>query len=485
MKIMDPTYFPSFLDVPRVDDGNMMHPMGLDMAVHSLFTDQLPNETEAISCPVATQRTTQLQLHLSMMEKSAKGFCCPSYPVLDADRGSTYHAGGLSGTELDVYPQTPLNERYSSPSGPSGGDFSSNTESDRSPSPRLACYSFECFGPLPYGSRHALYWPMEYGQYDPDESSVALREVQHYPDVVPEFEVETETLGQKAVAHIYQPGSFSYHNEADGTVDPDMDVDAEADDETSFNDTTDSDPIYATSAMQPKGVTSRSRPKRVTRNVLKRVGKRGLRRNTASKTSSKSGSKDGGAGRQFVCSFRHYGCQSTFTSKNEWKRHVASQHLQLGFYRCDLGLCNVSQPDGNHSGNGNRHPNDFNRKDLFTQHLRRMHSPWSGKQAPEKEKYNEFEISLEEIRQRCWQTQRQPPQRSRCGFCGRLFEGPQSWEERMEHVGKHYEQRDVQPEAEDPDLREWAIQEGIICQDGSKGLILSSLAKVDRSRRDA
>jgi hypothetical protein len=178
---MDPNYFPSFLDFPRADDGNMLHPMGLDMVVQSLFTDRLPSETEAITCPVPTERTAQLQFQLAMMEKSARGFCCPPYPVLDADHGSTYHAGGISGMELDVYPQAPLKERYSSPSGPSGGDLSSNTESDRSPSPRLAWPHQFKFSGLPYGSLHALYQPIEYGHYGHDGSSVALSEVQHYP----------------------------------------------------------------------------------------------------------------------------------------------------------------------------------------------------------------------------------------------------------------------------------------------------------------
>lgn len=298
-------------------------------------------------------------------------------------------------------------------------------------------------------------------------------------DVIPEFEVEPETLGQKAVSHIYQP-SFSYHNEAEAAANPDKDADAQAD-EAPSDETADSDATYASTAMQRKGVTSLSRRQQAMRNTPNRVRKRGLRRNTTSKTSPKFRSKDGGASRQFVCSFHHYGCPSTFASKNEWKRHVTSQHLQLGFYRCDLEPCKIPPPDdGSPNSHGNRQPNDFNRKDLFTQHLRRMHSPWPARYEPKPQETSNFENSLEAVRQRCWQTQRQPPPRSRCGFCGRIFEGPHSWEERMEHVGKHYEQRDVQPEAEDLDLREWAIQEGIICPDGARGLILSSMARMDR-----
>ena len=51
---------------------------------------------------------------------------------------------------------------------------------------------------------------------------------------------------------------------------------------------------------------------------------------------------ENGTPRIFTCSFAPYGCQSTFVSKNEWKRHVTSQHLQLGFYRCDVGKCSIN-----------------------------------------------------------------------------------------------------------------------------------------------
>jgi hypothetical protein len=175
----------------------------------------------------------------------------------------------------------------------------------------------------------------------------------------------------------------------------------------------------------------------------------------------------------FVCSFKPYGCESTFPSKNEWKRHVMSQHMKLGFFRCDIGHCNTSQSAGDSpNGNANRHPNDFNRKDLFTQHLRRMHSPWSGKTAPSEEMNDEFEKGLNEHRDRCWMENRAPPQRSRCGFCFAYFT---SWEHRMEHVGKHYEKKESGDEAEDPDLVGWALEEGVLCEEGEpKRLVLAS-----------
>jgi hypothetical protein len=181
------------------------------------------------------------------------------------------------------------------------------------------------------------------------------------------------------------------------------------------------------------------------------------------------------AKRKFICSFSHYGCDVALSSKNEWKRHVSIQHLQLGFYRCDVGSCN---PDFNPNVPGHKRVyNDFNRKDLFTQHHRRMHKPETGPgsgpiapgNAGDKD-WRAFEDSLEEVRNRCWMEKRKPPQRSTCGFCGRVFEGEGSWNERMEHVGGHFS-RDIveaKEEREDEDLTNWAIMQGII-KDGGNG----------------
>ncbi|KAL2426984.1 hypothetical protein ABEF95_005912 [Exophiala dermatitidis] len=181
------------------------------------------------------------------------------------------------------------------------------------------------------------------------------------------------------------------------------------------------------------------------------------------------------AKRKFICSFSHYGCDVALSSKNEWKRHVSIQHLQLGFYRCDVGSCN---PDLNPNVPGHKRVyNDFNRKDLFTQHHRRMHKPETGPGSapfspsnPDPKDWRAFEDSLEEVRNRCWVEKRKPPQRSTCGFCGRVFEGEGSWNERMEHVGGHFS-RDIveaKEEREDEDLTNWALQEGII-KDGGNG----------------
>ncbi|KAL9107905.1 MAG: hypothetical protein Q9227_007227 [Pyrenula ochraceoflavens] len=175
--------------------------------------------------------------------------------------------------------------------------------------------------------------------------------------------------------------------------------------------------------------------------------------------------------RPYVCSFIHYGCHSTFASKNEWKRHVTSQHLQLGFYRCDIGSCNSNNRQ---LGDSSPH-NDFNRKDLFTQHCRRMHKPRSPSAGASLAKDEEsFEASLEDVRQRCWTERRRPPQKSICGFCGRTFEGDQTWDNRMEHVSKHFEKGEGD-EGEDEELRNWALQEGIVEKVGESQYRLAGL----------
>lgn len=197
--------------------------------------------------------------------------------------------------------------------------------------------------------------------------------------------------------------------------------------------------------------------------------------------SAKSGSNScNETPRTFVCSFAPYGCESTFVSKNEWKRHVTSKHLQLGFYRCDVGKCSmnthqvsldnfVAPSQSPKSTNSTPFPgqtNDFNRKDLFTQHLRRMHAPWlqSGRRrAATDAEHAAFEESLDQVRLRCWYSLRQPPHQSHCGFCRESFAGEGSWDARMEHVGRHFERDDhLGEELEDLSLRDWGLREGIL-----------------------
>ncbi|KAF9699495.1 hypothetical protein EKO04_002316 [Ascochyta lentis] len=139
--------------------------------------------------------------------------------------------------------------------------------------------------------------------------------------------------------------------------------------------------------------------------------------------------------RHFPCPLAAYNCTSTFSSKNEWKRHVSTQHIKLGYWRCDL--C-VPTTDPNNASM--LYYNEFNRKDLFTQHLRRMHAA-HGSGARHMKEHPVNEDNIQEHQTRCYLELRGAPQQSICPFlgCDRAFIGPTSWDERMEHVGRHLE----------------------------------------------
>lgn len=247
--------------------------------------------------------------------------------------------------------------------------------------------------------------------------------------------------------------------------------------------------------------------------------------------------------RMYPCTFHRFGCNSEFPNKNEWKRHVACQHLQLGYYRCDLGDCNPDakaksgrlgrrgssnnskSQHGCHEGDSGHETvkvyyNDFNRKDLFTQHCRRMHGPSrnpmlrskplskkNGALCPTKEDEAAFEDQLENIRARCWHVRRRAPNRSLCGFCSKVFDADyyesspastgsagnggngsnngeggseeKAWEERMEHVGRHYEKEGVDKAQEDidEDLVDWGLETGVLrrLEDGRPWLVTAEV----------
>ncbi|MCJ1421412.1 hypothetical protein MMC32_007775 [Xylographa parallela] len=183
--------------------------------------------------------------------------------------------------------------------------------------------------------------------------------------------------------------------------------------------------------------------------------------------------------RPFTCTFRLYGCPATFGSKNEWKRHVSSQHLRLGIWRCDLGSCLPPSPHHGEAEDLQPIYNEFNRKDLFTQHLRRMHSPPTSCSQHEKD---QFAATLEAACTRCLIDIRSPPPCSSCGYCpagqqGTVFEGLGLWEARMEHVGRHLESGHGEEKqwVEDTVLRDWMIAEGLVERVGGGQLRLVGL----------
>jgi hypothetical protein len=131
--------------------------------------------------------------------------------------------------------------------------------------------------------------------------------------------------------------------------------------------------------------------------------------------------------------------------------------------------------------------NDFNRKDLFTQHLRRMHRNHPLTASTFRNDDGEEEISDTAIlahQKRCYIVLRANPKHSTCLFtgCDKTFHGEGSWEERMEHVGTHMEKdrkanRPVVPCEEwheDVKLRDYLEQEGLIDYDEGKWAIRDS-----------
>jgi hypothetical protein len=173
--------------------------------------------------------------------------------------------------------------------------------------------------------------------------------------------------------------------------------------------------------------------------------------------------------RAFVCVFAFAGCTSTFASKNEWKRHTSSQHLNLSAWVCDLQACGKVQGQSK-NGTAIVRGSEFNRKDLFTQHLRRMHAPFSVKRMQKKNP--EWEDRLKELQVSCLRVKRQAPTKLSCPLasCDAVFEGTSCWDERMEHVGKHLEKAAASSGANRFEVRQendeflvsWALREGII-----------------------
>ncbi|KAI1778150.1 hypothetical protein F4818DRAFT_405048 [Hypoxylon cercidicola] len=214
--------------------------------------------------------------------------------------------------------------------------------------------------------------------------------------------------------------------------------------------------------FNPEFSTPSSRPKQPRRSLQKQTPKQETRCNLCSHAPFKDSSSlrkhiAAAHTRPFPCAFAFAGCTSTFGSKNEWKRHIASQHLCLQYYRCS------SCPQSTVEGKGN----EFNRKDLFTQHLRRMHAPFAIKKAIAKGDSKlqvDWESHVKEMQQSCLVTRRQPPQRSSCPKpdCASVFEGPTSWDEWTEHVGRHMEKGEAGRLGVDRLLAKWALDEGII-----------------------
>jgi hypothetical protein len=245
----------------------------------------------------------------------------------------------------------------------------------------------------------------------------------------------------------------------------------------------------------------------------------------------RGGSRVSAAGRPFPCPLAPYGCEATFPSKNEWKRHVGTQHVKLGLWRCALcrrppqASAAAAAAAAAAAGNGEApatpptQHNDFNRKDLFTQHLRRMHPRALARVDPSAAAPDDIDADVDEdaedddaaaaaaaaaahppgggpaaaaslldeedaraarlahedaavnhLVSRCFLTLRPPPTRCGCPLCDARFEGANAWDARIDHLAAHWENarrsghrapRTAQWRP-DQDLEEYLIEEGLI-----------------------
>jgi len=215
--------------------------------------------------------------------------------------------------------------------------------------------------------------------------------------------------------------------------------------------------------------------------------------------------------RPYICVFHFAGCESTFASKNEWKRHVSSQHLLLHYWICQEDDCakQSNGPDPHLPGPTRSSQSSikssaasspslssimkpprpklsngviFNRKDLYTQHMRRMHMPEQFKKK-DKDKDKSKTKTLDGTRDQEWEDllrrHQESALRTRCTLpehmtcpahsCSAEFRGPEAWDQRMEHVARHLDRasQGTEPpvifgsESDDACLVDWASREDV------------------------
>ncbi|KAL5116277.1 hypothetical protein ACEQ8H_005835 [Pleosporales sp. CAS-2024a] len=363
---------------------------------------------------------------------------------------------------IQYEPQWPSNEcwRAPSPDRLSASEYSTDASLSDAQSPNM-------FHTVPYGSPSESFSPstlsystMKHVHDDGYASHQTLLGGSINPQVLeyehPEFEPEDTTTEDVEIIDFNQEAAVDHDDATIKVASPASDPSDEYTDSGLGNSVRDAesvqpmaDDIESDEDYSPKVLRSNKRrrssassgsPNRVskpkgssvsTTSGLARPAKRYRRAINTSKKQMRLDSDD----RPFPCPFAPYGCDSSFSSKNEWKRHVSTQHIKLFYWRCDL--CKPTTDSKNPKA---LYYNDFNRKDLYTQHVRRMHvAPKTSHPPHSPQDFPVTEENLQEHQSRCLTTLRQAPQHSCCLFCDKTFEGAASWEERMEHVGRHLE----------------------------------------------
>lgn len=324
--------------------------------------------------PAYFPNESQFQLRSSHLQSIPKTHYFPAYMSWTHGSLPSHTAGPLSVMEMGLHPVLLSPDRVASPW--SGYSSISGAESPGSTADGSFAHSnmMEPYPSPPYAYDDPRDSSVKAEQYSSPvtsiTSSVALPQIQTYPDPDPMVN------SPYSVTAPAQPNVYEEHNCSEGLEVVAAQAHHRGSDSTSGHKTPPPSPRRRKSRCS---VQKGSPPNRVTKR--KTQVKPNIRASASKQHPAKSKTK----GHVFVCSFSRYGCASTFASKNEWKRHIASQHVQLGFFRCDVGNCNgghkpnnkmTSTSTLNHHDQPGHQTNDFNRKDLFTQHQRRMHAPW-------------------------------------------------------------------------------------------------------------
>lgn len=165
----------------------------------------------------------------------------------------------------------------------------------------------------------------------------------------------------------------------------------------------------------------------------------------------------------FPCTFAFAGCEFVYASKDAWKQHVANNHMIFVYWECPLKPC--PRPL-------------FGTEDRLKEHLRWVHSPRLGVPPESRDR------QIAALVKRGERPGRSLIKEMRCPVPGcsegwKLM-GGWSWDDRMEHVARHWEQvaRGVEGGGwteEGGGLLEWAIREGavreveggkLVCEEG-------------------
>lgn len=137
----------------------------------------------------------------------------------------------------------------------------------------------------------------------------------------------------------------------------------------------------------------------------------------------------------------HTDCAKRFGSKNDWKRHENSQHIQLEFWRCAERI--KDGPDRTYACGKICH-----RKETFKNHLEKDHDITDPK--------------ISEKRCTDCRNGRNFESRYWCGFCQRTIEfqknGGLAWSERFDHIDAHFTGRGGSRKC---DIGEWKSIESV------------------------